>query len=104
LFIEDVNERPYRLDRMLTQLAQAGVLSRAAALVFGQMRGCDEPDGVVTARDAIRRSVGGFTGPVLYGFPSGHTSGPRWSLPLGVSVRVKGTASPCVIVEESLVE
>src|SRR6185503_7480242 len=35
LFLEDVNERPYRLDRMLTQLQFAGILSRARAMVFG---------------------------------------------------------------------
>lgn len=104
LFVEDVNERPYRLDRMLTQLAQAGVLSRVVAIVFGEMRGCDEPDGVVTARDAVLRALDGFRGPVLYGFPSGHTTGPGWSLPLGVSVRVIAGEVPHVIVEESVVD
>ena len=58
LFIEDVNERPYRVHRMLTQLAQAGVLGRARGLVFGEMRGCDEPDGGPTAIDAIRCAAG----------------------------------------------
>ena len=51
LFIEDVGERPYRIDRMLTQLRLSGVLERAAGLVFGEMRSCDEPGGAVTARD-----------------------------------------------------
>jgi len=45
LFLEDVNERPYKIDRMLTQLRLSGVLGRARALVFGEMRGCDEPGG-----------------------------------------------------------
>src|SRR4029078_11668602 len=45
LFLEDVNERPYRLDRMLTQLQLAGILGRARALVFGEMRGCEEAGG-----------------------------------------------------------
>ena len=79
-------------------------LARTTALVFGQMRGCDEPDGQVTAIDAIRRALDGFVGPVLYGFPSGHTTRPGWSVPLGVSVRVQATSSPCLIVEESPVE
>ena len=52
LFLEDVNERPYRLDRLLTQLRLGGVLARARALVFGEMRGCDEPGG---ALDRARR-------------------------------------------------
>jgi muramoyltetrapeptide carboxypeptidase len=104
LFIEDVNERPYRIDRMLTQLALSGVLGRARALVFGEMRGCDEPGGAVTARGVIERMTSGFPGPVVFGFPSGHTSGPCWTLPLGVQVRVVTRPHAAVIVEEAPVE
>jgi muramoyltetrapeptide carboxypeptidase len=104
LFLEDVNERPYRVDRLLTQLRQSGLLDRARALVFGEMRGCDEPDGRVTAVDAIREATRGFQGPILAGFPSGHTTGPCWTLPLGSRVRIVGGAAPAVIVEESAVE
>jgi muramoyltetrapeptide carboxypeptidase len=86
LFIEDVNERPYRIDRMLTQLLLAGVLRRSRGLVFGEMRGCDEPGGSPTAFDTIRAFTTDFPGPVLFGFPSGHTVGPCWTLPLGVRV------------------
>ena len=50
------------------------------------MRGCDEPGGAVTALDVIRRTTRDFPGPVLVGFPSGHTTGPCWTLPLGVTV------------------
>ena len=104
LFLEDVNERPYRLVRMLTQLRQAGVLARARAIVFGEMRDCDEPGGRVTAADAIRDSLQDFHGPILVGFPSGHTTGPCWTLPLGALVRVVGAPSPAVVVEEPAVE
>ncbi len=69
LFFEDVNERPYRLHRMLTQLRLAGVLARARALVFGEMRGCDEPGGHVTAIDAIREATHDFNGPILHRVP-----------------------------------
>ena len=43
LFLEDVAERPYRLDRMLTQLRLAGVLDSASAIVLGEFPDCDEP-------------------------------------------------------------
>lgn len=101
LFIEDVNERPYRLDRLLTQLRLAGVLSRAAAIVFGEMAGCDEPGGTPSARDVLRAFAEECSGPVLAGFPSGHTTGPTWTLPLGVEVRVTSRPRPAVIVEEA---
>ena len=104
LFIEDVSERPYRIDRMLTQLRLSGVLDRAAALVFGEMRSCDEANGRVTARDVVQRLTRGFAGPVVFGFPSGHTTGPCWTLPLGVSVRLVTRPHPSLLVEEAPVE
>ena len=103
LFLEDVNERPYRIDRMLTQLRLSGVLGRAAAVVFGEMRGCDEPEGGPTARSVVETFFEDDELPVLFGFPSGHTTGPCWTLPLGVRVRV--TSRPAsVVIEESPVD
>jgi len=104
LFLEDVNERPYKLDRILTQLRLAGILQRARALVFGEMRGCDESGGQPCALDVIRTFAQEFSGPVITGFPSGHTTGPCWTLPLGVRVRVVTTPRPSIVVEESPVE
>lgn len=104
LFLEDVNERPYRLHRLLTQLQLAGILGRAAALVFGEMRGCDEPDGRATALAVIEEFARDCRGPVIVGFPSGHTAGPCWTLPLGVTCRIETTPHPTLIVEEAPVE
>lgn len=104
LFLEDVNERPYRIDRMLTQLRLSGILRRARAIVFGEMRGCDEPEGRLRLRDVMPQMLGDVPGPVLFGFPSGHTTGPCWTLPLGVRVRVRTSPSPVILVEESPVE
>ena len=104
LFLEDVNERPFRIDRMLTQLRLSGVLGRAKALVFGEMRGCDEPGGAVTAWQVVERLTRDVRGPVIFGFPSGHTTGPCWTLPLGVSVRVATRPQPTLVVEESPVQ
>jgi muramoyltetrapeptide carboxypeptidase len=103
LFLEDVNERPYKLDRMLTQLRLSGLLERARAVVFGEMRGCDEPGGTPSARDVIVNALAGFPGPVLFGFPSGHTTGPCWTLPLGVRARVIASGRPRVVIEEAAV-
>jgi muramoyltetrapeptide carboxypeptidase len=102
LFLEDVSERPYRVHRMLTQLHQAGVLSRARALVFGEFPSCDEPGGEHVIRDVLRECVATFDGPVLFGFPSGHTAGATWTLPFGVRARVT-TSPPALIIEESAV-
>jgi muramoyltetrapeptide carboxypeptidase len=103
LFLEDIGERPYRLDRMLTQLQLAGVLRRASALVFGEMHECTEPDGTTTSRAVVERMTADFAGPVLFGLPSGHTAGPTLTLPFGVGARVLATSRPALVIEEAAV-
>jgi muramoyltetrapeptide carboxypeptidase len=102
LLIEDVGERPYRVHRMLTQLAQAGILGRAGAVVFGEFPGCTEPTAEIRLRDVVRDFTRGFPGPVLFGFPFGHTTGPMWSIPIGVQGRVR-VDPPSLIVDEPAV-
>ena len=104
LFLDEVGERPYRLDRMVTQLAQAGLLARAAAVVIGELPKCDEPAGDPTARAVVADLVADFPGPVLIGLPSGHTVGPAMTLPFGVTARVIGGAQPRLVIEESAVQ
>jgi muramoyltetrapeptide carboxypeptidase len=101
LFIEDVGERPYRLQRMLMHLRLSGRLAHVSAIVCGQMTRCDEPDGRLTARSVIADFFADFPGPVLFGFPSGHTTTPLVSLPFGVHTRVVADGSPRLILEEA---
>lgn len=103
LFLEDVGERPYRMDRLVTQLKLAGVIGRAAAVVFGELRGCDEPGGAPAIRDVVADLLADFAGPVLYGLPSGHTSGPTLTLPFGVRARVVAGPRPALVIEEPAV-
>jgi muramoyltetrapeptide carboxypeptidase len=103
LFIDEIAERPYRLDRMLTQLYLSGILARASALVFGELPRCDEPGGSPTAREVVDELTSGFRGPILYGLPSGHTQGPTLTLPLGVRARVLTAPKPVLIIEEAAV-
>jgi muramoyltetrapeptide carboxypeptidase len=105
LFLEDVGERPYRLDRMLMQMGLAGLLKRPSAIVFGQMPGCNEPDGNVSARTTVADVLSDFPGPILFGFPSGHSTTPFITLPLGVHTRVlAGDTAPGLVIEESAVD
>ena len=104
LFVEDTGERPYKLDRMFTQLRLAGVLARAAAVVLGEFVECDEPRGEPSARGVLADLLREFDGPVVYGFPSGHTARPLVTLPFGVRARVVANQLPRVIIEEAAVE
>jgi muramoyltetrapeptide carboxypeptidase len=103
LFLDEVAERPYRLDRMVTQLRQAGLLARAAAVVIGELPRCDEPSGEPTGRAVMADLLADFPGPVIIGFPSGHTTGPAMTLPFGVQVRVVASPNPRLVVEEAAV-
>lgn len=93
LFIEDVNEHPYRVERMLLQLAQCGVLASQRALLVGDLGGwkpspLDRGYRVATMLDRVRAQVGI---PILGGLPFGHVP-TKLSLPLGrrVTLAVQG--------------
>jgi muramoyltetrapeptide carboxypeptidase len=103
LFLDEVGERPYRLDRMVTQLRQTGLLARASAVVFSEMPRCDEPSGDPTARAVVTELFADFPGPVVFGFPSGHTTGAAMTLPFGVACRVIAGPRPRLVIEESAV-
>jgi muramoyltetrapeptide carboxypeptidase len=103
LFFEEVGERPYRLDRMVTQLLQTGLLGRAAAIVIGELNGCDEPGGQPTGRSVMADVLKDFPGPVIAGFPSGHVRGKVYTLPLGVECRVIAKGRPRLVIDEAAV-
>jgi muramoyltetrapeptide carboxypeptidase len=70
--LEDVTERPYRIDRMLTSLLLGGHLARASAIVFGGFTQCHPgPDGV-TVDEVLRERTSGLGVPVVAGAPFGH--------------------------------
>ena len=107
LLLDEVDERPYRLDRMLTQVRQAGLFARASAVVCNGFPGCVESgtEPPLDARHVVRDALSDFPGPVLFGFPTGHTGDrPMWTLPLGVETVVTAGPSPRLVVEEAAVE
>jgi muramoyltetrapeptide carboxypeptidase len=103
LFLEDVGERPYRIDRMVTQLRLAGIFERARAIICGEMPRCVEPDGTPALRDVVAELFHRFPGPVVFGFPSGHTTRPSLTLPFGVRVRVVAGQRTMIVIEEAAV-
>jgi muramoyltetrapeptide carboxypeptidase len=103
LFLDEVGERPYRVHRLFTQLAQAGIIARAAAIVFNELPGCAEASGSPCGRDVAVELTREFSGPVLFGLPSGHTDGATLTLPMGVTARVVTGEKPGLIIEEGAV-
>lgn len=103
LFLDEVAERPYRIDRLYTQLKLAGIIGRAGALVFNELPRCEEPSGAPPIRDVVTDLTRDFGGPVLFGLPSGHTPGASLTLPFGLTARVDTDDGPGIFIDESAV-
>lgn len=84
LFIEDVNEHPYRVERMLLQLAHAGVLRQQRAIVFGDFSGykLSDYDNGYDFDQMLRYLRSRFAMPILQGLPFGHMKD-KLTLPVG---------------------
>jgi len=93
LFIEDIAEKPYHIDRMMQNLRFSGVLSQLSGLVVGQFSDCEE-DLLMkqTIAEIIYDAVSGYDYPVAFNFPTGHVD---YNLPLvlGVDVRLNVTSN-----------
>ncbi|MDZ4694015.1 MAG: LD-carboxypeptidase [Deltaproteobacteria bacterium] len=91
LFLEEVGERPYRVDRLLTHLDLAGVFSRIAAVVIGELTNCDEPadgiEGSPTGREVVLERLSRLAIPVVCSEQFGHGSR-NVPLPYGVMVEL----------------
>ncbi|HZS26556.1 MAG TPA: LD-carboxypeptidase [Candidatus Angelobacter sp.] len=93
-FIEDIAEKPYRIDRMLMQLRLAGKLDKVRGFVFGEMLDCVPPAGeTYTLQQVIMRVLAPYNVPVVCGLKSGHVSSGNITLPIGVQAELTAEAS-----------
>jgi muramoyltetrapeptide carboxypeptidase len=85
LFFEDIDERPYRVDRMLTQLRLAGMFDECAGMVLGDWNNCSPEDGKpsLSLEQVFRDIVAAAGKPVIMRLQAGHCS-PSMTFPLGV--------------------
>jgi muramoyltetrapeptide carboxypeptidase len=92
LFLEDVGESPYRVDRMLTQLKLAGVLDGLAGFVFGQCTACGPGSGYgsLTLEEILQDHIQPLGIPAYSGAWIGHVE-PMWTLPIGGMVTMDAT-------------
>lgn len=101
LFLEDVGEAEYRIDRMLNQLALAGVLGKVAGVIFGQCSRCasDAPDYAgFTVADVLGQHFARLAVPVLSGANIGHVNN-QLSLPFGARVEMDADAGTIRLLE-----
>jgi muramoyltetrapeptide carboxypeptidase len=101
LFIEEVGEHPYRLDRLLSHLRLAGVLSAVAGIAVGGITESPVIDGAPTAAEVVADALGGLGIPVATGFPFGHFDD-NWTLPMGVRARLDADAGTLALLEPAV--
>jgi muramoyltetrapeptide carboxypeptidase len=104
LFIEDVGEDLYRVDRLFAQLRMLGVLERLAGVIVGQFtdmqRGAGD-GGALAFDEVLQTYFGGLGIPVAAGFPIGHVDD-QWTMPIGVRARLDGNAGEVELLEAAV--
>jgi muramoyltetrapeptide carboxypeptidase len=94
LFLEDVNEKPFRIDRMLMHLLLAGKFHGVRGIIFGAMCGCQPlTTKEETLPQLVHRILGGLGVPIVFGVPSGHVHSGNLTLPFGVPAQLSSSAS-----------
>ncbi len=100
LLLEDIDEAPHRVERLLVQLDQAGVLGEAAGFVIGDVTRSDQTNALPLSRlwsDLLTP----YGKPAVRGFPFGHVS-PNYALPLGVRARLDADAGTLTLLEAAV--
>ena len=98
LLLEDVGERPYRLDRMWTHLALAGAFKDAAGIVLGEFTGCEEKDAEYSSAEVLRDLARETGLPCASGFAIGHGTANQ-PVVLGAAVRLDAAKKSLTLLE-----
>ena len=103
VFIEDIGEKPYRIDRMLTQLRQSIQLEKAAGLALGIFEDCEaKPEALsLSLQETIRDRLADLSIPVIYGLSFGHILN-QCTLPIGIKAELD-TAEQRIHLKEAAV-
>jgi len=90
LFLEDVDEAPYKIDRMLNQLSISGLLKKIAGLVLGEFTDCEEKDAdkkTLPLQEVLQKHLGDLRCPVIKNFPHGHREA-NFTIPFGIRTKI----------------
>lgn len=103
LFLEDVGEEPYRIDRMLMQLRLAGVFNQISGLVLGNFRKCtaEDPKRSFTLEEVFEQHFSRAKFPVFYGAQIGHIRN-KFTIPVGVRVKIDADAGTIELLESGV--
>ncbi|MBW4497234.1 MAG: LD-carboxypeptidase [Oscillatoria princeps RMCB-10] len=103
LFVEEIGEEVYRIDRMLTQLKLAGILDRISGFIFGQCKDCDpeEPDKSLSFRQMLSEHIKPLRIPAWYGSMIGHMRD-KFTVPVGAEVEIDALRGTVKLLEPAV--
>jgi len=104
LFVEDIGEKPYKIERMFEQWRQAGKLTNVTGIVFGEMLECQQPAASYELEQVVLRMLADFAGPVAFGLRSGHVRSRNVTLPLGVQARLECADGAALTFQQAATE
>lgn len=103
LFLEDIGEEPYKVDRMLTHLARAGFLDKISGFIFGQCTDCEpESSRGFTMKEVIKYHVMPLKIPALMGLDIGHDAN-NFTIPVGVKASLNADKGVLRLLEPGVV-
>ena len=104
LFLEEIGEEPYRVDRMLWQMKQAGVFDKINGLVIGSFKDCqpEEPHKSFSLEEVFEQHFAKARFPVYQGAAFGHIT-PKFTLPIGVLAEMDADTFSITTIERSVV-
>ncbi|MRI00677.1 LD-carboxypeptidase [Kriegella sp. EG-1] len=101
--IEDIEEAPYRIDRMLTQLIHGETFKNAAGIVFGVFAGCDKPktSKSFTLKEVIMDRIKPLEIPAVYGMSFGHIQN-NFTFPIGIQAKLNTAKMSIELLERAV--
>ena len=107
IFIEEIGEEPYRVDRMLTQMIQAGKFNNTAAVMMGIFRKCEvKKESDLTAKsftlmEVLQDRLGSLKIPVVYGMSFGHVKD-KFTIPFGALAELDAGKQTFTLLEKAV--
>ena len=103
LFLEEVKEEPYRIDKMLTQLKLNGVLNQLSGIIFGKFSKCEaeEPLKAFTFMEVLEQHIKPLGIPAFYGAAIGHTEN-KITIPIGIKVKMDAEKGSIKLMESAV--
>ncbi|MFK7946294.1 MAG: LD-carboxypeptidase [Saprospiraceae bacterium] len=104
VFLEDIGEKPYRIDRMITQMTLAGKFDKVKGIILGVFLNCETKDGnnSLTLMEMFKDRFEKLKVPIIYGMSFGHISN-QFTLPLGIQAKLDTTNKTLTLLEPAVV-